>query len=275
MHPDEFVIDWKSAYAQADERTAATRRQLPHELDIPYGEDVKQRLDIYRPLDKPQRAPVLIFLHGGGNREGDRAHYGYVAAPLAKHGIMTVVPSYRLQPAFPWPAQRDDAQAAVAWVYRNIARYGGDPQRIYVAGHSAGATLTMILAYRTQWRSAYSLPNDVVKGAVVMSGPWSRINAAVVDPVLRAEFDVLDHVESPPPFNVLSWGGIELEGPDWQVRRHETERLAATLRKAGATARTVFPAGLDHATLVLSMYDEDSEIVAAMLEIFGQAAQRR
>src|SRR5690606_39166296 len=104
MHPAEFQIDWKAAYAKADEMTRRTRKQLPHQLDIAYGTDRKQKLDIYQPRNEPKDAPVLIFLHGGGNREGDRAHYGYVAGPFAKHGVVTVVASYRLQPTFPWPA---------------------------------------------------------------------------------------------------------------------------------------------------------------------------
>lgn len=265
MHPAEFKIDWKAAYAKADEMTRQTRKQLPHRLDIAYGTDRKQKLDIYQPKNEPKNAPVLIFLHGGGNREGDRAHYGYVAGPFAKHGIVTVVASYRLQPTFPWPAQRDDAQALVQWVYENIGEYGGDPEKIYLSGHSAGSNLTAILAYRDAWRTQRSLPADVLKGAALTSAVASGPRTDVSDPVLAAETDVLRNTASPPRRNVLAAGGEELKGDAGAMSRKATEQMARQLKAMGASARVVFPAGLDHATLVLSIGDEHSELTQAML----------
>lgn len=265
MHPTEFKIDWKAAYAKADQMTKATRARLPHQLDIAYGTDRKQHLDVYQPKDKPKDAPVLIFLHGGGNREGDRAHYGYVADPFAKHGIVTVVASYRLQPAFPWPAQRDDAQAVVEWVYKNIRKYGGDPEKIYLSGHSAGSNLTAILAYRDGWRKEHSLPMDVLKGAALTSAVASGPRKDVSDPTLAAETDVLRNTASPPRRNVLAAGGEELTGDAGATARKATEQMARQLKAMGVKADVVFPPGLDHATLVLSLADENSELSKAML----------
>jgi acetyl esterase/lipase len=265
MHPAEFKIDWKAAYAKADEMTRQTREQLPHQLDIAYGTDRKQKLDIYQPKNKPENAPVLIFLHGGGNREGDRAHYGYVASPFAKHGIVTVVASYRLQPTFPWPAQRDDAQSIVEWVYRNIRQYGGDPQKIYLSGHSAGSNLTAILAYRDGWRRQKSLPMDVLKGAALTSAVASGPRKEITDPVLSAETDVLRNTTSPPRRNVLAAGGEELKGEEGARSRRATEQMARQLQEMGVAADVVFPPGLDHATVVLSLGDEHSELSRAML----------
>lgn len=265
MHPEEFKIDWKATYAKADEMTRATRRQLPHRLDIAYGTDSKQRLDIYQPKDQPKDAPVLIFLHGGGNREGDRAHYGYVAGPFAKHGIVTVVASYRLQPAFAWPAQRDDAQAVVEWAYRNIRQYGGDPQKIYLSGHSAGSNLTAVLAYRDGWRKQRSLPMDVLKGVALTSAVASGPRKEISDPVLSAETDVLRNTVSPPRRNVLAAGGEELKGEAGTASRNATEQMARQLKAMGVAATVVFPPGLDHATVVLSIGDERSQLFTAML----------
>jgi acetyl esterase/lipase len=265
MHPEEFKIDWKAAYTKANEMTQATRKRLPHQLDIAYGTDRKQHLDIYQPKNKPKDAPVLIFLHGGGNREGDRAQYGYVADPFAKHGIVTVVASYRLQPASPWPAQRDDAQAIVEWVYKNISKYGGDPEKIYLSGHSAGSNLTAILAYRDDWRKQRSLPMDVLKGVALQSAVASAPRKDVPDPKLAAETDVLRNTTSPPRRNVLAAGGEELKGDAGETARKATEQMAKQLKAMGVTANVVFPEGLDHATLVLSLADENSELTKAML----------
>lgn len=274
MHPEEFTIDWKSVYTKAEQMTAATRKEFPHELNLAYGADPKQRLDVYLPKSGPAGAPVLIFLHGGGNREGDRAQYGYVAAPFAKRGIVTVVASYRLQPAFPWPAQRDDAQAVVAWVYHNIKSRGGDPNRIYLSGHSAGSQLTAVLSYRDGWRRAMSLPDDVIKGSVLISSLATGPKEGVTDPVLRAELDVLHDIASPPPSNVIAIGGAELEGDVGVERRRKAEQLVANVRTKGGAVDLIVPAGLDHATVVLSLGDERSELFKAVLSmITGRKAQ--
>src|SRR6266851_115321 len=96
QHPKDFPIDWKAFYDNADDLTGETRKLFPHHLDLAYGTDPKQKLDVYLPANKPATAPVFIFLHGGGFREGDRAHYGFVARPLASQGVITVVASYRM-----------------------------------------------------------------------------------------------------------------------------------------------------------------------------------
>ena len=100
VHRSEFEIDWGKFYQTAEAKTMAVRKELRHELDVPYGKDVKQHLDLYFPVQKTSNAPVLVFLHGGGFREGDRKQYGYVAEAFAKQGILTVVASYRLTPGF-------------------------------------------------------------------------------------------------------------------------------------------------------------------------------
>lgn len=266
-HPEKFTIDWKSTYTKAEQLTAATRKEFPHELNLSYGSDPKQRLDVYLPKRKPSGAPVLIFLHGGGNREGDRAQYGYVAEPFAKHGIVTVVSSYRLQPEFAWPAQRDDAQAVVAWVYHNIKSRGGDPNRIYLAGHSAGSQQAAVLSYRDGWRRALSLPNDVIKGSVLISSLATGPNEGVTDPTLRAELDVLNGITSPPRVNVMAIGGVELEGDVGAERRKKAEQLAANVRAKGSAVDLIVPAGLDHATVVLSLGDASSELFKSVLSM--------
>jgi acetyl esterase/lipase len=122
VHAKDFELDWGKFYRMAEAKTMAVRKELRHELDVPYGKDPKQRMDLYFPTAKTASAPVLLFLHGGGFREGDRKQYGYVGEPFAKHGIITVVASYRLTPDFKHPAQPDDTKAIVAWIHKNIAR---------------------------------------------------------------------------------------------------------------------------------------------------------
>src|SRR4030095_2013774 len=113
--------------------------------DITYVEGApadanKHKLDLYLPKDKPH-FPVLIFIHGGTGRSGARAIYPPLANRFAKEGIAVVVPSYRLMPGSPHPAQVEDATAIVDWVVKNIAAHGGAARRIYLSGHSAGGHL--------------------------------------------------------------------------------------------------------------------------------------
>lgn len=107
--------------------------------DVAYGPDPRHRLDVFAPTESDERPrPVLVFVHGGGFVRGNRE--ANIAAYAARHGMVGVAMTYRLAPAHPWPAGAEDVRAAIAWVRANAAGYGGDPTRIVLMGHSAGAT---------------------------------------------------------------------------------------------------------------------------------------
>src|SRR4051812_30555426 len=207
MHPKEFAIDWTAFYTKAEEMTAAARRELPNKLNVAYGSDPKEQLDVYMPKGKVTAAPVFIFLHGGGFREGDHLQYGYVARPFAAHGIVTVVASYRLLPKSKYPDQPNDVHSVVNWVFHNIKSYGGDAGQIYLGGHSAGAILTADAGLRSGWQAALSLPADVIKGSAPISAPYDltaekQTNDYATDPATRAAASPLLHVDKPPARNV-------------------------------------------------------------------------
>jgi len=110
--------------------------------DLPYGSDPKQTLDIFRP--RPVGAsniPVLIYFHGGGWISADKKNYDGICAQLSQNGLLVVNVNYRLAPSNRFPAQLRDVAQAVAWIHRNAAYYGGDDNRIVMAGDSAGAQL--------------------------------------------------------------------------------------------------------------------------------------
>ncbi len=138
--------------------------------DVSYGEDPLQKLDIDRPA-KGRNLPVAVFVHGGGFVRGDKGDYSNVVAYFAEHGIVGVNANYRLAPKVTWPAESEDVGAVIAFLKKNIARYGGDPARIVLIGHSAGANL--VASYVLD-PALHPAAGPGIVGAVLISGPAYR-----------------------------------------------------------------------------------------------------
>ena len=138
--------------------------------DLPYGEHPRHRLDVYRPQDQgPGPFPVLVFVHGGGFLRGDKAERVNLGRYFARHGIVTVLPNYRLAPAAQWPAGAEDAAAALAWTCTHIGEHGGDAARVFLGGESAGATHAGTAALIERFRH----PGTAIAGAVLVSGVYN------------------------------------------------------------------------------------------------------
>jgi acetyl esterase/lipase len=266
QHPDQFAIDWAAFYDRAEAMTDQTRRLVPHHLDLSYGKNPKQRLDVYEATPHRGGAPVFIFLHGGGFREGDRRQYGYVAGALAPNGVVTVVPSYRLLPDH-YPAQAHDTEAIVAWVHANIRRFGGDPGRIYIGGHSAGAIMSTLAALKRDWVAQLRLPLDVIKGVVAVSGPYDLRHATgfvadyLPDPATRTGASPLLHVAAGAPPMIVAFGTLE---PPYVKGSSE---FVDALVRAGANARLIPLEGMQHDATALSLGHADGAVVRAMLAL--------
>ena len=147
-------------------------RQQPCVLDLAYGSGLKETLDIFPAAGAPTAAgaPVLVFLHGGYWRGLDKSDHSFVAPPFTQAGTCVVVPNYALCPAVTVPQIVLQMVRALAWTWRHIAEHGGDPERITVAGHSAGGHLAaMLLACQWQ-RCAPELPPRLVRNALSISG---------------------------------------------------------------------------------------------------------
>jgi len=168
-HPVHFAR-WADLSRQA-------RSQSPCELDLPYGEQPAERLDVF-PAPQPG-APVLVFIHGGWWRSLDKSDHSFVAPSFTRDGACVVLPNYTLAPAATIPQITMQMVRAVAWTFHNIARFGGDPRRIKLAGHSAGGQLAaMLLACHWQLYDA-TLPRDLVGEALAIS-PLHDL-----DPIMR------------------------------------------------------------------------------------------
>src|SRR4051812_38680783 len=131
--------------------------------DISYGPGARQRLDVYAP-GKAAGRPIVVFWYGGGWQHGEKSQYRFVGAALAQAGYVAVLPDYRLYPEVRYPEFVHDGAAALAWVVSHGNEFGGDPARIYLAGHSAGAWLAAMLAYDGATK---------VRGFIGLSGPYA------------------------------------------------------------------------------------------------------
>lgn len=140
-------------------------------VDVPYGSDERQALDVYLPQKSgPAPIPVLVFFHGGYWVLGHKDTLGFMAPPITSAPAILVTGGYRLAPGAKYPDLLDDCRNVLKWTYQNIARYGGDPDRIFVGGHSAGGHLASLVALQRNCLSKFHLPSGVVKGCFPVSG---------------------------------------------------------------------------------------------------------
>ena len=200
--------------------------------------------------------PVLVFFYGGGWANGSRLDYGFVARAYAARGYVVVLPDYRLVPQVRFPAFVQDAAAAVRWTHDNIAHYGGDPERIAVAGHSAGAYLAVMLALDGRYLQAAGADPSVIKAAIGLAGPYDFypfVKRRSIDAMGRAPDPLATqpitfaHANAPP---LLLVNGTA----DTEVRPRNAVNLAARQQALGSTTtRLRLFEGLDHNDLIMAL----------------------
>jgi len=234
--------------------------------DIAYADGdpadaAKHKLDLYLPKDK-KNFPVLVFIHGGSWRSGDKALYPALGNRFAKLGIGVAIPSYRLMPKSPHPAQIEDTAAAFAWVYKNIAQYGGDVSRIYIAGHSAGGHLVALLALDPAYLAKYDIPLTAIKGVAALSGVYdvSKIQG-FANPGDDSP-SPLAHVHSKaPPFLVsyCQW--------DYLALPLQAREFAAALKKSFDPVELLYVPGQGHISEIIHIVKDDDVIAQAILKL--------
>jgi arylformamidase len=255
--------------ARGARESETTRGKLECRLDLAYGEHAGERLDVF-PAAGSGPAPVQVFIHGGYWQRLDKSDFSYVARGFVPAGAATVVINYALMPGVTLDELVRQCRAAVAWVHTHARAFGGDPDRIFVSGHSAGGHLTaMVLA--TDW-TRFGTPSDVVKGACAISGLYDLepIRLCYLNDVLRLTPDDVQHSSPvrllPPPRGrlLLAVGG--LEGPEYH---RQTDDLAAAWRRGGLDVDVLDAAGHDHFTIVDQLGDPARELSRAMHRQMG------
>lgn len=135
----------------------------------PYGSDERHRLDVYSPENKPETpVPILVFVHGGGFTSGHKKEYSSIGYYFSRHGVLTVIPNYRLAPEHKWPAGPEDIASILKWIGLNGRRFGGNTDQVFLMGHSAGAAHVSGYVFFEDFHLG---EGDGVIGAILMSGP--------------------------------------------------------------------------------------------------------
>lgn len=221
---------------------------------LAYGPDSRHRLDVYTPPGRfPASAPVVVFFYGGGWAEGDRHLYRFVGAALARRGFVIVIPDYRVYPQVRFPAFLEDAARAVHWAQAEAAAFGGDPGKLVLMGHSAGAHLAAMLTLDRQWLGAYGLvPDQDLRGMVGLAGPYDflPLRTAVLQSIFGPESlwplsQPIRFVDGRAPPAFLATGQV-----DGVVDPGNSVRLAQRINAAGGLAQVRLYNRVDHATLL-------------------------
>lgn len=236
---------------------AVSHKTFRAENGLAYGSAPRQKLDVYMPgaASAPPTGshgrPVVVFFYGGSWQSGSRDSYLFVGAALASRGFVAVVPDYRTWPETTFPGFIDDAAAAVRWARDHAAEFGGDPSRIFLMGHSAGAHIVMLLATDNRYLAAQQMSKHDLSGVIGLAGPYDFLPLKdatleeIFPPALRAASQPINFVNGDEPPAFLAAGQR-----DTTVDPGNTDRLAAKLRAAGDTVEVKHYPRIGHALLV-------------------------
>jgi acetyl esterase/lipase len=220
---------------------------------IAYAPGPRRALDVYLPEPRPKSAPVVVFFYGGNWQEGDKATYRFVGAALAARGLAVIIPDYRVFPEVRFPDFLEDAASAVRWVHDHAAGFGGDPSRLVLMGHSAGAHIAAMLTYDRKWLLADGLdPDRDVKGLVGLAGPYDFL--PLHDDTLKVIFGPESGLAATQPINYVQPGAppafLASGRDDSIVDPGNVTRLARRIAEKGDAATVTFYDGIGHRTLI-------------------------
>ena len=225
--------------------------------DVTFMPGARGGLDVWtKPSGLAERKPVLVFFYGGGWAKGARQDYPFVAKAFAARGYVVVLPDYRLVPQVRFPGFLQDAAAAVRWTHDNIAKYGGDPDRIVLAGHSAGAYLAVMLALDSHYLQAVGVEPRVVRAAAGWAGPYDFYPFDK-----RRSIDAMGQAPDPQQTQPIHFARADAPplllvtgSADTEVRPRNAVNLAARQQALGSrTTGLKQYQGLDHNDLIMAI----------------------
>jgi acetyl esterase/lipase len=223
---------------------------------LPYGPLPRQKLDVYLPTSPAPNAPLVVFFYGGSWTDGERSDYRFVGEALAANGIVCVVADYRLSPEVRYPVFVQDCALATRWAFDNAAKFGADPARIFVMGHSAGAYNAAMLALDQRWLDAVGLSPGQLAGWIGLAGPYDflpigdkKTQVAFEWPATAPDSQPMFHASGDsPPALLLAPTSDTVVNP-----QRSTVALAARLKSSGVAVQSELFGTVGHVTLIAAM----------------------
>lgn len=269
MNPDS--VAW---LAKNRERALEVEKRLMPVKDVSYGSDEMQKLDIYAPHGA-KALPVLIDIHGGGWCLGSKDSRAIPAEPVIKHGIIWVSINYGLAPKHTLDGIIDHVRQAIGWLYKNIASFGGDPERMYSTGNSAGGHLAAT-TLMPGWHKAYNVPQTVIKGVISVSGVYDMesIRFTNIESKEALHLSQEDAKRGSPLYHlpqhklpvILAYGQNEPAGYSLEAKTY-----ADALSSAGIQAKVIEVANRDHFSIMNEFVNSDGELFKAVLAMIKGA----
>lgn len=222
-----------------------------------YAPDRRLAVDVFAPATATAPRPVIIFLYGGSWQWGSRRQYGFVGQTLAGAGYVAVLPDYRKYPGVRFPEFVRDTADAVAWTLRHARDYGGDPEAVFLMGHSAGAHLALLTALDPRYLAAAGVSPGALRGVIGLSGPYDfALDSATLRGIFAASGDAIGL----PDYRPLVYAGVDsppallIHGQqDQVVYPRNSRRLATALATAGVPVTLELLPGLGHGAPVAAL----------------------
>ena len=267
-------------------RTAFTVANLPTYVDrvervtdIAYGSLPSQRLDIYLPAHAAGRdVDVIVFLYGGRWTVGDKADYRFVGSAFAEKDFIVVIPDYRKYPQVRFPVFVQDAAKALAWVSDHIADYHGNPARVHVMGHSAGAHIGALLAADARYLEAEGKDRSlVIHNFAGLAGPYAftpdepDLEDMFGPPSRYASMQVPTFIDGHQPPMLLLYGD-----KDTAVKYKNLERLEQRIKEQGGCVHSIIYPGVSHTGILgaLSWANlQGAPVVRDIQQFFGSSSR--
>lgn len=221
---------------------------------IAYGEERRQQLDRYRPLEAADDAPVIVFFYGNGWREAKRANFEFVASGLTEAGMEVLIPDYRGHPHAAFPAFVEDGARVVRWAQENVPGVASGERALFLAGHSAGAHIAAMLALDERYLRAVTDEPPVIAGFIGLSGPYDFLPLdpgyleEVFPEATRGRSQPIDFVSAAAPPTLLVHGT-----DDGAALAEHSRRLAAKLETQGVPVTLRLYEGVAHVRVVAAL----------------------
>ena len=229
--------------------------------DVPYGQHPRQRLDVFRPdVGQPrtrEAAPVVVIVYGGSWNSGRKEDYSFLGKAFAARGFVAMVIDYRLVPEVRFPKFLDDCALATHWAHTHAAAFGGDPQRVFLLGHSAGAYNAAMIALDGRYLTAAGSRPSIIRGVAALAGPFDFLPLDVAS--TQAAFGAAADLNQTQPVNFASSAAPPMflatgdDDDDDTVKPRNTRALAQKLTAAGAKVTVKTYPGIGHAGIMLAL----------------------